>query len=78
MLRAKFHVVSNLLSVLKIAILMPLYPARALPFKMNVPENKTMVNLKSASFVIIMHLPEGFTHIQPQMNPWLHFGESFT
>ena len=25
-----------------------------------------------------MHLPEGLTHIQSQIKPWLHFGESFT
>ena len=46
--------------------------------QINVPENETTVNLKSASFIIIMHLPEGLTHIQSQIKPWLHFGESFT
>ena len=37
-----------------------------------------MVNLKSVSFIIILHLHEGLTHIQSQIKPWLHFGESFT
>ena len=36
------------------------------------------VNLKSASFIVIMHLHEGLTHIQSQIKPWLLFGESFT
>ena len=45
---------------------------------MNVPENENMVNLKSASFIVFMHLPEGLTHIQSQIKPWLDFGESFT
>ena len=37
-----------------------------------------MVNLKSASFVIIMPLQEGLTHIHSQKQPRLHCGESFT
>ena len=49
-----------------------------LPIRINVHENEITVNLKSASFVIIMHLLEGLTHIQSQIKPWLHFGESFT
>ena len=46
--------------------------------KISLPENEPTVNVKSASFVMIMHLPEGLTHIQSQIKPWLHFGESFT
>ena len=38
----------------------------ALPFKMNVPKTETTVNLKSASFIVIMLLHEGLTHIQSQ------------
>ena len=48
------------------------------PLKMSLPENETTVNLKSASFVLIMILHEGYTHIQSQIKPWLIFGESFT
>ena len=71
-LRAKFHAVSSLLSVLKIVILM-----LACQCPMQLIENE-YVNLESASFVIIMHLQEGLTHIQSQIKPWLLFGESFT
>ena len=60
-LRAKFHVVSSLLGLLKIAI------ARF-----------TTVNLISASFFVIMNLHKGLTHMQSQIKPRLHFGESFT
>ena len=49
----------------------------ALPFKINVPKTETTVNLKSASFVVIMLLHESLTHIQSQIKPWLLFGESF-
>ena len=49
----------------------------ALPFKINVPKTETTVNLKSASFVVIMLLHEGLTHIQSQIKPRLLFGESF-
>ena len=49
----------------------------ALPFKINVPKTETTVNLKSASFVVIMLLHEGLTHIQSKIKPWLLFGESF-
>ena len=37
-----------------------------------------MVNLKSASLVVIMHLHKGLTHIQSQVKPWLLSGKSFT
>ena len=47
------------------------------PLKISLPENETMVNLKSASFIVIMHLHEGLTHIQSQVNPQLLFGKSF-
>ena len=40
-----------------------------LPFKINVSENPTMVSLKSASFIVIMLLHEGLTHIQSQIKP---------
>ena len=50
----------------------------ALPFKINMPKTETTVNLKSASFVIIMLLREGLTHIQSQIKPRLLFGERFT
>ena len=49
----------------------------ALPFKISVPKTETTVNLKSASFVVIMLLHEGLTHIQSQIKPCLLFGESF-
>ena len=49
----------------------------ALPFKINVHKTETTVNLKSASFVAIMLLHEGLTHIQSQIEPWLLFGVSF-
>ena len=49
----------------------------AVPFKINVPKTESTVNLKSASFVTIMPLHEGLTHIQSQINPWLLFGKSF-
>ena len=42
------------------------------------PENKNTVNLKSASFVVIMLLPEGLTRVHSQKKSRLHFGESFT
>ena len=45
---------------------------------MPLPKNETTVNLKSASFVVIMHLNEGWTHIQSQIKPRMLFGESFT
>ena len=78
MLRAKFHVVLSLLCVLKRAILMLAYEAPlALQFKMNVPKTETMVNLKSASFIVIMILHEGLTRIQSQIKPRLLVGESF-
>ena len=37
-----------------------------------------MVNLKSASLVLIMLLHEGLTRMHSQKEPKLHFGESFT
>ena len=45
---------------------------------MSLPENKTTVNLKSASFVVIMLLHKGLTHIHSQIKPRLLSGESFT
>ena len=73
-LQAKFHVVSSLLSVLKIVILMLAY---ALPLKMNLSQKQNTVNLESASFVVIMLLHKGLTCIHSQKKPRLHFGESF-
>ena len=49
----------------------------ALPFEINVPKTEITVNLKSASFVLIMLLHEGLTHIQSQIKLRLLFGESF-
>ena len=46
--------------------------------KISLPENQSTVNLKSASFAVIMHLHEGLTHIQSQIKPWLLSGERFT
>ena len=46
------------------------------PLKISLPENETTVNPKSASFIIIMHLHKGLTHIRSQIKPWLIFGES--
>ena len=40
-------------------------------------ENKNTVNLKSDSFIVIMLLHKGLTHIYSQKKPGLHFGESF-
>ena len=51
---------------------------RVLPFKISLPKNETTVNLKSVSFVIIMHWPEGLSHIQSQIKSRLLFAESFT
>ena len=78
MLRVKFHVVSSLLSVLKIKISMLVYKCPCIPLKISLPENESMVNLKSASFVVVMLLNEGLTNIQSQIKPWLLSGESFT
>ena len=49
-----------------------------MPLKISLPENETAVNLKSASFVVIMDLHQGLTHIQSQIKPRLLFDESFT
>ena len=35
----------------------------ALPLKISLPKNETMVNLKSASFIVFMLLHKGLTHI---------------
>ena len=75
-LRAKFHVVSSLLSVLKMAILMT-YECPCTPLKMSLPKNETTVNLKSAYFVVILLVHKGLTCIHSQKKPRLHFGESF-
>ena len=79
-LRAKFHVVSTLLSVIAknsnfdAVVKVPV----ALPPKISLPKNDTTVNLKSASFVVIMISYKGLTHIQSQIKPRLLFGESLT
>ena len=44
---------------------------------MSLPENETTVNLKSASFIVIMLLHEGLTHKHSQRKPRLDFGASF-
>ena len=38
------------------------------PLKISLPENETTVNLKRASFFVIMHSHKGLTHIQSQIN----------
>ena len=48
------------------------------PLKISLPVHETTVNLKSASFDVIMLLHVSLTHIQSQKKPRLHFGESFT
>ena len=45
---------------------------------MSLTVNENTVNLKSASFIVIMLLDEGLTHIHSQIKPRLHFDESFT
>ena len=51
----------------------------ALPLKLSLTQkNKDTVNLKSASFVVIMLLYKGLTWVHSQKKPWLHFGQSFT
>ena len=37
-----------------------------------------MVNLKSASFILIMLLNQSVTRVHSKKDPRLHFGESFT
>ena len=54
------------------------YECFCTPLNISLPENETTVNLKSASFVVIMHLHKDLTHIQSQIGSWLLFGESFT
>ena len=45
---------------------MPAYQCPCTPMKISLPKNETIVNLKSASFFVIMLLHEGLTHIQSQ------------
>ena len=60
-LRAKFHVVSSLLTVLNRDFdAVVKVPVVALPLKMSFPDKETMVNLKSDSFVVIMLLHKRF------------------
>ena len=73
-LQAKFHAVSSLLSVLKIAILMlALICSKHSHWKWIWPEHENTVNLKSAFFVIIMLLHEGLIHINSQVAFWREF-----
>ena len=44
------------------------YECPRTPLKISLPENETTVILKSASFVVIMLLHEGLTHIQSQIS----------
>ena len=64
--RAKFHVVLSLLSVLKIAILMLVCQCPCTPLKISLTKKETTVNLKSATFVVIMLSHEGLTDVQSQ------------
>ena len=77
-LGAKFHVESSPLSVLKIAILMLSCEFPSTPLKISLHENETMVNLKNASFIVIMLLHLCLTHRHSQIKPRSLFGESFT
>ena len=45
--------------------------------KMSLAKNETTLNLKSASFVVIMLLHKGLTHKHQQKKPRLHFDKSF-
>ena len=45
--------------------------ARRTPLKISLPENETTVNVKTASFLVIMHLHKGLTHIRSQLKPRL-------
>ena len=65
----------SLLSVSKIGILMLACQCPCTPLKISY---EIKVNLKSASFIIIMLLQEGLIHIQSQIKLWLLFGEGFT
>ena len=46
--------------------------------KISLPENEPTVHLKSASFIVILLLHKGLTHIQSQIKPQLLSSESFT
>ena len=61
-LQAKFHVVPNLRSVSKIVISMLAFQYPHTPLNISLPDNETMENLKSASFLVTMLLHEGLTH----------------
>ena len=43
------------------------FHAPCTPLKISLPENETMVNLKSASVIVIMLLREGLTNIHSQI-----------
>ena len=61
---------SSLLSVLKDSDFDAIDKVpRALPFKMSLPEKETTVTLKSASFIVIMLLHEGLTHMHSRIKP---------
>ena len=57
---------------------MLVYECPSTPLKISLPQNETTVNLKSASFVVIMLLHGSLTHIHSQIKPRLVFAESFT
>ena len=69
--------ITLLLSVLKIAILMLVCQHPQHSTENELAQNWNS-NHKSASFIVIMHLHEGLTHIQSQITHQLLFGESFT
>ena len=62
---------------LKIAILMLACHCPCTPLKISLPKNKTMVNLESASFVVIMLLHECLTHIHSQIKRQVAFWREF-
>ena len=56
---------------------MLVYECPCTPLKISLPKNETTVNLKSASFVVIMLLHEGLTHILSQKKALVAFWWEF-
>ena len=56
----------------KTAILMLASECLSTPLKISLPKNETMVNLKSATFIIIMLLHKGLTHMHS--GTYIHTG----
>ena len=75
-LQAKFHVVLSLLTVLRILMLSLICPEQS-HWKWVWPENENTVNLKSASFIVIMLLHEGLTRTHSQKKAYVAFWREF-